>query len=347
MNLTVDALKQLAAGVVAGFTIGGTPLNEGIIKVASDNQFNPEQIKRLVEASNQIAYLHKMAETTDRTFEFEVANYDEVINSFLTTDGMSKQASASKGSPLDIVMSDVAAPMEKKASDATVNSLFSDGEKLKMLESQFYSGRAKLEDMHIESHNIAESLIKQANMLKQDPEALDKIAQFCGADATKYNEINRLVFGHVKEASSIAARGLNVMSVKSLHDTLMMAKQANQEMADLESNLVKAAEVLDSKIPGLTKEAGIFSMASKAFKSLSLPKASSAKLAPTSTASIRNKATGFKDAVTDLKSKVSPGAKTALKGIGAGTAATFGGIEVAQISAGSRPKNDVWKSLHS
>lgn len=346
MNLTVDALKQLAAGVVAGFTIGGTPLNEGIIKVASDNQFNPEQIKRLVEASNQIAYLHKMAETTDRTFEFEVANYDDIIGSFLTTDGISKQASSNDKSPLDIVMAAREAVLEKRASES-VNELFSDAEKLQMLESQFYSGRSRLEDMHIESHNIAEALVKQANMLKQDPEALDKIAQFCGSDTTKFNEINRLVFGHVKEASSIATRGLNVMSVKSLHDTLMMAKQANQEMVDLESNLVKAAEVLDSKIPGLTKEAGIFGMASKAFKSLSLPRAASAKLAPSSTASMTNKAKGFKDAVTDLKGKVSPGAKTALKGIGAGTAATFGGIEVAQISAGSRPKNDVWKSLHS
>ena len=56
MNLTVEALKHLAAGAVAEFNCKGTPLNEGIMKIASENQFNPEQIKRLVEASNQIAY---------------------------------------------------------------------------------------------------------------------------------------------------------------------------------------------------------------------------------------------------------------------------------------------------
>ena len=336
MDLTVDALKQLAAGVVAGFTVGGTPLNDGIIKVASENQFNPEQIKRLVEASNQIAYLHKMAEATDKTFEFEVADYDTVIGSFLTPDGINKQASSRSKSPLDIVNSQ-STQMEKVANTVDSGPNFSEKEKLQMLEYQFSSGRDRLENMKIESQNIVEGLMKQAAQLRQDPEVIDKIAQFCGSDNSRFNEISRLVFGHVKEASSTETRGLNVLNVKSLHDNLMLAKQANQDIINLENTLDKCAEILSDKLGGLAKEAGMLDTAFKAVRSMAPSRLKDAsKMAPSSLSSIKGKA-----------AKAAPGLKGIAKGVGAGAGATFGALEVSQISAGSRPKNDIWKSLHS
>ena len=334
MNLTVEALKHLAAGAVAEFNCKGTPLNEGIMKIASENQFNPEQIKRLVEASNQIAYLSKMAEASDKTFEFKVADYDEIIDSFLTVDPMLKQASHSgKRSPMDIATSDINCGMEKKASvEHSVGDLFSENDRLHMIEKQFHAGRATLDDMNIKSHDYLEDLLIKSANLRRDPEALDKIAQWCGGSSDKFNEISRLVFGHVKEASSFNTRNLNVLSVKSLHDTLMMAKEANDKRAALQNSLEKAAEVLSEKVWGITKEAGLMTFM--------------LKHAPKIGTRLQNASRMAKSGIESVNNKITPGVKTIGKGVGAGVGTVFGATEVAQISAGSRPKNDVWKSLH-
>ena len=39
----------------------GTPLHESIVKIAKDNQMNPEQIKRLVEAANTTTFCFSLA----------------------------------------------------------------------------------------------------------------------------------------------------------------------------------------------------------------------------------------------------------------------------------------------
>lgn len=336
MDLTVEGLKQLAATVVAGFSFNGTSLNDGIIKAASDNSLNVEQIKRLIETSNQIAYLTKLAEASDKTFEFKVADYDTVISHFVTPEGIQKEASSNKKSPLDIAR-EVSGGMEKVAS--TQEYKMSEGELLSNLSSQFYAQREVLEAMEVESYNIADGLRKQASVVKSDPEALKKIAQFCNGDATKFEEISRLVFGHVKEASEADIRGMDIMSVKSLSEMLDSAKAYQEKKAALSTSLEKAANILVDKQLGqdapLEKKASLASFLLKRIKPTTA--ASQAKnLSPSGINSMKARA-----------AKLSSGAKTAIKGVGVGGATLMGGVEVAQISAGARPRNDVWKSLHS
>jgi len=65
----------------------GTPLHESIVKIAKDNQMNPEQIKRLVEASNTTTFLNefKSKDGNQRMVEFDVANPDKVIDEALAS----------------------------------------------------------------------------------------------------------------------------------------------------------------------------------------------------------------------------------------------------------------------
>ena len=64
--------------VASSFLTSNIPLNAGIIKIARDNQLNYEQIKRVTEEANNVAYLQKFAGTDpkaeDRYIEFEVGD---------------------------------------------------------------------------------------------------------------------------------------------------------------------------------------------------------------------------------------------------------------------------------
>ena len=75
MDMSVDFLKNVGAGVVAAFRTGGVPLTDGIVKVASENQLNAEQTARLVETVNQLAYLSGPHNSMDKTAEFPLADY--------------------------------------------------------------------------------------------------------------------------------------------------------------------------------------------------------------------------------------------------------------------------------
>lgn len=309
MDMSVDFLKTVGAGVVAAFRTQGTPLTDGIVKVASENQLNAEQTARLVETVNQLAYLSGPHNSMDKTAEFALASYDDVISAIITPPSLEKAASVRKPSPLSLL----AEPMEKVASEAEYVFQPNPEEARKQMEREFYSGRDRLKAMDIEEMNIVEGLTKAAAAVKQDPDALSKIAALAGGDSQKYGELCNLVFGHVKEASASAPiRPEDMLNVKSLVEQLGFAKQASTTRKSLEERLVKIAEEICPE--GMEKEAFIGSV-------------------------IRAAGTVLRGA--------KPGLASAGKGIKLGGTVAMAGPEVAQISRSSAPKNDVWGSLHN
>tara|TARA_Y100000592_G_scaffold19371_1_gene29693 strand:- start:11605 stop:12432 length:828 start_codon:yes stop_codon:yes gene_type:complete len=122
-SLAFKAVKDLNAGET---------LHNSVVKLAKDNSMNPEQIKRLVEATNTSAFLDKFNSKTgsDRMVEFKVADPSQVINEALgsssnnhsATSGPSITISISTDSDHslgDSVMDEVRSlPEEKVASDS-------------------------------------------------------------------------------------------------------------------------------------------------------------------------------------------------------------------------------------
>lgn len=307
MDMSVDFLKNVGAGVVAAFRTQGTPLTDGIVKVASENQLNAEQTARLVETVNQLAYLSGPHNSMDKTAEFPLADYEAVITAIMTSPSIEKTASARKPNPLSLL----AEPMEKAAS-ATEWQPSAEEARIHM-EREFFSGRDRLKAMDIEEQNIVEGLLKTAAAVGKDPDALSKIAALTGGDSNKYGELCNLVFGHVKEASAGAPhRPEDLLNVKSLVDQLGFAKQASADRKSLEERLIKIAEEICPA--GMNKEAFIGSVVRAAGAVLRGGKAGVAK---------------------------------AGTGIKLGGTVAMAGPEVAQISRSSAPKNDVWSSLHN
>ena len=138
MDMSVDFLKNVGAGVVAAFRTQGTPLTDGIVKVASENQLNAEQTARLVETVNQLAYLSGPHNSMDKTAEFPLADYEAVITAIMTPPSIEKTASARKPNPLSLL----AEPLEKAAS-ATEWQPSAEEARIHM-EREFFSGRDRL-----------------------------------------------------------------------------------------------------------------------------------------------------------------------------------------------------------
>ena len=307
MDMSVDFLKNVGAWVVAAFRTQGTPLTDGIVKVASENQLNAEQTARLVETVNQLAYLSGPHNSMDKTAEFPLADYEAVITAIMTPPTIEKTASARKPNPLSLL----AEPLEKAAS--TTEWQPSAEEARIHMEREFFSGRDRLKAMDIEEQSIVEGLLKTAAAVGKDPDALSKIAALAGGDSNKYGELCNLVFGHVKEASAGAPhRPEDLLNVKSLVDQLGFAKQASADRKSLEERLIKIAEEICPA--GMNKEAFIGSVVRAAGAVLRGGKAGVAK---------------------------------AGTGIKLGGTVAMAGPEVAQISRSSAPKNDVWSSLHN
>ncbi|HET8686060.1 MAG TPA: hypothetical protein VFM18_05270 [Methanosarcina sp.] len=74
-----DQLRDISVAVVEDFINNRVPLSEGLAKQASMNDLNSEQIQRCVEATNTITQLKLMSVAEDRTFEFPLCKYAEVM----------------------------------------------------------------------------------------------------------------------------------------------------------------------------------------------------------------------------------------------------------------------------
>lgn len=77
--MSSDQLRDVSVAVVEDFINNKTPLSEGLAKQAALNNMNSEQVQRCVEAANTIAHLKLISVAEDRTFEFPLCKYAEVM----------------------------------------------------------------------------------------------------------------------------------------------------------------------------------------------------------------------------------------------------------------------------
>lgn len=239
MELTQDTIKNLATYCVTKYAAESIPLNTSIVKVASDNELNPDQIKRVVEATNQLAYLSKLASESDRTAEFPLAEYPKVMEDLYSDiKSFSKQASI-----LDTVSNVFKAPIVKEASDST---MLSKEELNKSLYKVASISRRRLNDLSLYKQDVMVKIANAVETVHKDANALEKIATLDNA-----RELTLLVYGHdkVAETRSIFS-DKDMKDVKSLSETLSMAKSAAAEFAELEGKVLKAEAIIKEAFIG-------------------------------------------------------------------------------------------------
>jgi len=232
MEFSPERLKELSTDNVKSLVAEGTPLNDSIIALAESLELNPEQIKRLVEMSNQLAYLAQLESADDRTFEFDVADYDSIVDSMLPEASIEKSAS-----DLSDIASIFDVPMEKVASEASVRDL-SDSEKTKALTKVASEGRCKLTDLWHQGDALKWDIVKQAEALKKDEKVFEKIAH-----VSESARMANLLGGEVVESTTLYSQD-DLAGVKSLSDTLEKAAQVVSEIKDLTPKVEHAEEMV-------------------------------------------------------------------------------------------------------
>jgi hypothetical protein len=90
MTFTEQTLEKLSAEIVSRFLTEKVALTDGVVDAAQTHELNPEQVKRLVEAVNTGAFLHKFNDPKDgasangdRMVEFETADPNAALNRLL------------------------------------------------------------------------------------------------------------------------------------------------------------------------------------------------------------------------------------------------------------------------
>ena len=174
MDLTPERLQSIAVGCVTSFLTKQASLSEAVSKEAQELELNSDQIKRVIEASNTIAYLRQLEKSADRTFEFPVADYNEVMAKMCIPD-MDKSASEVKESePLPM---DNNTYIKKEA-----EFQLSEQETAAILAKELLKAKSNLEKIACEKVGMQLRLAKSSSLIHKDPLGLEKLAEVVSED---------------------------------------------------------------------------------------------------------------------------------------------------------------------
>lgn len=193
MELTPERLQSIAIDCVTQFMNKQASLSEAIAKEAQCLELNSEQTKRVIEATNTIAYLRQLEKAADRTFEFPVADYGDVMTAMCVPD-MQKAASDESEEDDDEEKED---KKEEKESDSEEKEEKSESkeetkdedeekkeqqEKVAMLTREFFRAKSNLEKIACDKIDLHLRLSAAASILHKDPQGLEKLAEVVAED---------------------------------------------------------------------------------------------------------------------------------------------------------------------
>ncbi|HXP52587.1 MAG TPA: hypothetical protein VN922_21720 [Bacteroidia bacterium] len=250
-DITSDLIRDLSVKAVEGFLNSKIPLSEGIAKEASALNFNSEQVKRAVEATNCIAYLKMLGMSEDRTFEFPIADYKQCLAHMVMPEGAPEELVGSefKEAQASAPMEKVASPHTQEMSNEEFLKMLSKEAQQKFLLTESSSNKVKLDHLSGYSSILAEKLIKQAQAVGQDPQCMDKLASV--TDEIQFAQLSYLVAGEVKKYRNLKDYGMfKEASLRNVKELAELHKEANEVVSEL-----KQRRDRQSRMDGLLKQA--------------------------------------------------------------------------------------------
>lgn len=198
-HMSSDQLRDISVAVVEDFVNNKTPLSVGLAKQAALHELNSEQIQRCVEASNTIAHLKLLSVAEDRTFEFPLCKFAEVMSHAAAPDfeksagTMISTRSASRATDLS---------QEKHASDDSTIEISEHEAKLHFIKEAAANDRA-VEELEARASIVKAELIKAASAVAKDPHGLDKIA--CVVEPENAIALTQLAYGEYRTLRDFGA----------------------------------------------------------------------------------------------------------------------------------------------
>ena len=194
--ITPDYLRDSAVEAVRAYVTSQTPLTDSVVAIAKRDSLSPEQIARIIEVTNQVAYLKLLEGAQDRTFEFELANKDDVMEKLMSTPSESLSKSASLSSPLDAFKEE----LTKSASEDESREI-TPMERHTLILKEYQRSLGQLEKLASQERELIFSLSAQLQICRKDEEILEKVAYLTDGSEDAIKDVSKMIYGHHKEAS--------------------------------------------------------------------------------------------------------------------------------------------------
>lgn len=259
-NMSSEQLRDISIRVVEGFLNDKVPLSEGLAKQAAANDLNSDQVQRCVEACNTISFLKIMGASKDRTFEFPLCDYSEVMQNAAVPSIVKvayQTLPQSEGDGYAGAMTKAASVTDRSDLPAQVSAppQFSEAERVAFMIKEAAANHRAVEDLETRSVQLHAGLLKVAAEVKQDSLALDKMA--CAVEPSNVAALTSLVFGQAQAVPDFGAgagsmfKQAELKAVATLQDLYKEAKLVRDEL-HARRGLDKRASELQSE---LTKQA--------------------------------------------------------------------------------------------
>jgi hypothetical protein len=165
--ITPEMIQEISVDIVKDYVANKTPLSDGIAKVASELELNPEQIRRVIESCNTVTYLSLQKQAQDRTFEFPLADYNSVLGGIV----MPKEANT--------------AVVEQDFKDATAKPELQkeaayepDLQTIQTwTRTEYLRNKSMLEKLAFDAEAVVQNIGDVSTRLRKDEYALEKLAE--------------------------------------------------------------------------------------------------------------------------------------------------------------------------
>lgn len=233
MELTSDTIQNVSVKVVAKFLNKQASLNQAIAEEAKNLNLNPEQVKRIIEASNSIAYLRQLQSSEDRTFEFPVADYKGVMSS-LTLPEPENQGTKP-------TVTTVEKQAEQKANDFDL----CEQEKIAMLAKELFKSQQSLEKIAHDKAIVAQNLLTKAASIKTETNLLEKVAYV--VEESDFDRMLNLVGLEKTACKRVLVTDSELTQVKEVYNLIKQADEILAHEKEVKAFIEKATDILEKK----------------------------------------------------------------------------------------------------
>jgi hypothetical protein len=266
-ELTPEKLQGIAVKCAAAFLTKQASLSEAIAKEAQELELNPEQIKRSIEATNTVAYLRQLEDASDRTFEFPLADYKEVMAHMVLPEKQAAESEKDEDKEEDDKSKEKADDKSDSAKDEKKTESkdeddeedkkspsFTQQEKVAMLTKETLRCVQVMEKIAFDKVGLQMELEAAAAKVAKDEKAFEKMAHILAPD-----EVTKLALlcGLEKQATfNSVFTDRELLDVTHLNDLYKQAVSLINEEANLVEFLNKSAAVLEKQaLAGLAGQA--------------------------------------------------------------------------------------------
>ena len=243
-TISVQDLQNIAVQCTSDFFNHNTPLNESLAKQASDLGLNSDQLQRAVEATNTLTYLKGLESSKDRTSEFPVADYKEIVKlasvpeSIIKatregeTKGVEKKAALFSPKPSKL---EIEQELIKKAESKLEFEFpqLTDQEKIVYLQKYAQINKRALETAKENLEYNALQLVKLAKDIKAHPQGLEHLSA-SNIEDSQFTKVAELIFGKKEKRLDFVTGMFKAAQIQTTQQFVDLYKEAEALYGEVE-----------------------------------------------------------------------------------------------------------------